>query len=311
MFPQLPADFASVVETTFKNAVASGDLIFSESERSVLKYDGYTMEVRMAPALGQKPKSAPKPDGEGAKKFNPFFPPDPKLVLGGLGDKHTLVLNKFAIVPHHFLCVTKAEESQEAPITIEDLRATWAALQEPIGTSDRTLAFFNKGKNSGASQAHKHIQFLPLDKGTELFPDKVVARTPYEAPSERDPVGQRPLKHSAIPFEHFILPLPTDPSDEELMMRFWALYHRTLQALKQNDNWEKSFNWAMTKEWVIMVPRRADEFEGISVNGTGVVGLLLAKSAAQLAQITELTAGRVLTEVGFPVGPNTEAHYDY
>jgi ATP adenylyltransferase len=39
-------------------------------------------------------------------------------------DSHTLLLNKFNVVPHHVLVVTRQFESQQDPLNARDLAAT-------------------------------------------------------------------------------------------------------------------------------------------------------------------------------------------
>ena len=41
---------------------------------------------------------------------------------------HVLLLNKFNVLPHHALVVTSAFEHQTEALTVEDLDATWRAL---------------------------------------------------------------------------------------------------------------------------------------------------------------------------------------
>ena len=129
---------------------------------------------------------------------NPFLPYEEDLWVQHLSESHTLLLNKFNIVPHHCLVVTRRFEAQEEPLDEADFAATWMALQvgrDAAGTGrgrggDRAgrggagltntlrlpdgcpavsqappngaLAFYNCGPLSGASQPHKHVQLLPL-----------------------------------------------------------------------------------------------------------------------------------------------------
>lgn len=90
---------------------------------------------------------------------NPFLPYDPAMWVCDLSPTHTLLLNKFNLVDHHVLVVTRAYQQQEAMLTHEDWAATHSVLHamQPGG-----LAFFNAGPLSGASQPHKHVQVVPL-----------------------------------------------------------------------------------------------------------------------------------------------------
>jgi Ap4A phosphorylase N-terminal domain len=46
-----------------------------------------------------------------------------------LSDTHTLLLNKYNLLEHHTLVVTRRFESQEDPLTAGDLEATCAVMQ--------------------------------------------------------------------------------------------------------------------------------------------------------------------------------------
>ena len=46
-----------------------------------------------------------------------------------LSRTHTLLLNKFNVVAHHLICVTRDFEQQTEPLSTADLEATWTAMQ--------------------------------------------------------------------------------------------------------------------------------------------------------------------------------------
>jgi ATP adenylyltransferase/5',5'''-P-1,P-4-tetraphosphate phosphorylase II len=55
---------------------------------------------------------------------NPFLPYEEELWVQHLSDSHTLLLNKFNVVPHHVLVVTRQYELQQDPLNSRDLAAT-------------------------------------------------------------------------------------------------------------------------------------------------------------------------------------------
>ena len=67
--------------------------------------------------------------GEKKANRNPFLPYGEALWVGHLSQTHTLLLNKFNVVAHHLICVTREFEQQTQPLTAADLEATWAAMQ--------------------------------------------------------------------------------------------------------------------------------------------------------------------------------------
>lgn len=86
-----------------------------------------------------------------AEKIPPFRDPFAKenleqdLFITRLHDTHNLVLNKFNVVDEHVVLATIAFEAQEQPLSKEDFRAMWTAMD-----ALDAFAFFNCGYESGA-----------------------------------------------------------------------------------------------------------------------------------------------------------------
>jgi ATP adenylyltransferase len=104
------------------------------------------------------------------QKTDPFENPPEALHLVDIpatNPTHFLVLNKFPIIPQHFILATKPNKKQTHVLEQDDLEATYACLKAwHEGADDshrRLLAFFNSGEHSGASQPHRHLQFLPVE----------------------------------------------------------------------------------------------------------------------------------------------------
>jgi ATP adenylyltransferase len=76
---------------------------------------------------------------------------------------YNLVLNKFPIIPDHFILATKSFKEQTGLLEEEDLGAAYACLRAYKDNGKDLYGFFNSGEFSGASQAHRHIQFLPVE----------------------------------------------------------------------------------------------------------------------------------------------------
>ena len=175
-----PALWAAIVET-YAQATASGAVCRTDTAASILPDGGWGFVLRSAAATlaakdkagrrqGSAPSSPARPKAAAAPPppttdtwFNPFSPPDPRLVVlraPAFPPTHILALNKFNLAPHHTLVITSCFERQEAPLTPGDLGATWAVLDAYPGAGG--LAYFNRGPGSGASQPHKHLQVVPL-----------------------------------------------------------------------------------------------------------------------------------------------------
>jgi ATP adenylyltransferase len=118
-------------------------------------------QVRFSPALANKPKSN-KPKDPKLKPFNPFEDPSKGLFIAAHGS-HNLVLNKFPVIPNHFILATKDYKEQTHLLEESDLAATYSCLQSYRDNGEELFGFFNSGEHSGASQPHRHIQFLPVE----------------------------------------------------------------------------------------------------------------------------------------------------
>lgn len=101
------------------------------------------------------------------------------------------MLNKYPVIAQHFILATKAFKEQTDLLEEDDLALTHACLKAWDGSGDdgagatthRLFAFFNSGARSGASQPHRHVQFLPVEEmggvgeagGWGLLADRVLA----------------------------------------------------------------------------------------------------------------------------------------
>lgn len=79
--------------------------------------------------------------------INPFLPYDPNLFVAEVSPTHVALLNKFNVVDHHLVIVTRAFEPQEALLTREDCEALLLCLAEIDG-----VAFYNAGSSRGQSE---------------------------------------------------------------------------------------------------------------------------------------------------------------
>ena len=85
---------------------------------------------------------------------NPFLPYDEALWVGHLSESHTLLLNKFNLVEHHVLVVTRDFQSQDDPLNAADLHNTLRVVQ--VWTSmERVL----HSEASGAVSAARYTVF--------------------------------------------------------------------------------------------------------------------------------------------------------
>jgi ATP adenylyltransferase len=134
---------------------------FSSLDSQSADADIPQFQVRFSPALANKPKSN-KPHDSKEKPIDPFSDPPKGLFIADL-PFHRLVLNKFPIIPDHFILATKEFKEQTHLLEEGDISAAYACLAAYRENGEELFGFFNSGEHSGASQPHRHIQFLPVE----------------------------------------------------------------------------------------------------------------------------------------------------
>lgn len=251
--------------------------------------------VRIVSSLVRKEKAKNKREKhskETKKDFNPFLPYEEKLFVADISPTHLCLLNKFNVVEHHLLIVTRHFEHQETWLTASDFEAMQVGLQEIDG-----LAFYNGGREAGASQKHKHLQLVPLPMmpdGGRLPIEEAIARTQYDAQQEGD-IGQTP----SFPFPHAIAPLTPDTDAETVLQTYYRLLNAVgiLEGEPTTERQTQPYNLLATREWMLVVPRVREDFQGISVNALGFAGALLVRDETQLQQLKASQPLNILTHV--------------
>ena len=293
-------------------------------------------QLRYCPALAKKPKPSPAESGDGTtnRKPDPFENPPADLLVTALPiqePSHNLVLNKYPVIANHSIIATKTSKPQTDVLEEDDLALTHACLGAwAEGNSHdpprRLFAFFNSGEHSGASQPHRHLQFLPF----EDMADATSSQDGWSLLVDRmnHPFPDRPqlLHNPSLPFRHYAQRIPPLSSSAELHQTYLALYHTAVQAV-QDFNLEPStkdtsetkdlttaaisYNLAMTVDMMAICPRRSEaasvpssDGEGsVAINGTILAGTLMVKDQVEwdsLRQDPNLLSD-VLSTIGFPI----------
>jgi sulfate adenylyltransferase (ADP) / ATP adenylyltransferase len=224
---------------------------------------------------------------------NPFLPPDPNLVVTALGQSHIAVLSKYQVIADHLLVVTRAFEPQESLLTREDFQAAWCCL----GGKD-VLVFFNSGRLAGASQLHKHLQALPLPLGPG-------PRIPFEPMLDRVVFDGRVSRAVGLPFLHGLARLDPNWSQEEAVRSSYDLYRGFVQALGLLTNADHPsrpapYNLLMTRQWLLVVPRKQEGIGSLSINALGFCGTLLVKDTNERSSLLAHGLMQALLDVGVP-----------
>lgn len=279
---------ASRIAAQRRRALASGALGPIETRRKTVTDDGLAFVVHTVSSLARKEAAARRAREAGADS-DPFCPPyEPDLCLGRVPPEHVALLNKFPVLEDHLLVVTRTWRAQDAPLDAGDCEA----LLRVLACFD-ALAFYNAGRIAGASQPHRHLQFVPRPQ-------------PLPLAAALDPAA---AEAPAPGFAHAAAPLPRqwldDPADAAQAL--CALQHRLLAAVglgaAGDGQGDGAWNLLATRELVWLVPRCREHCGPVGVNALGFAGLLLAADADQAAFIREQGPLAVLAAVaGRPDG---------
>lgn len=256
------------------------------TEPEVIEQGGVNFQVRVITALAMKTLTTV------AKSNNdPFLPYDQDLFVTDVSPTHVALLNKFNVVDHHLVIVTRSFEPQEALLTREDCAALLACLAEIDG-----LGFYNAGPVAGASQRHKHLQLIPLSALPE-------ARLPIEPLLRSVRMAGATGTVSGLPFLHAYAPMDPAWIDQRSdgASSLLDCYHSLLRSVGLSIEAPSApYNLLVTRQWLLLIPRSEEYFEGISINALGFAGALLVKDLAQLATLRKQGPMTALQQVALP-----------
>jgi sulfate adenylyltransferase (ADP) / ATP adenylyltransferase len=289
------------VETT-QRALATGALQPIATRCDRIDDQGIPFLVRQVDSLLRKERAKQQRQREKPKapnaEFNPFLPYEPELFVTDLSPTHLVLLNKFNVVDHHLLMVTRAFEEQESLLTLADFGALALTLVEMDG-----LVFYNGGKLAGASQRHKHLQWVPrpmADWGPGI---PVVAVL-----GDLGKAGRGVVRSPGLPFSHGLVSLAGLDwgglllgQAQQRAAELFQLYQELLAAV--GLAWQEGllagggYNLLVTRDWMLLVPRRAEAFEEISVNSLGFAGSMFVRNGAELERLQAIGPMAVLQAV--------------
>ncbi|MGB7250879.1 MAG: phosphorylase [Phormidesmis sp.] len=254
--------------------------------------------VRKEKAIAQQGNTRPA---------NPFLPYDTDLYVTDISETHLCLLNKFNVVDHHFLIVTRAFEPQENWLTLADFEALARCLAEVDG-----LGFFNGGVLAGSSQPHKHLQVVPhieeesierSDTSADLLIEAAIASAiEKEEGIWRSPT--LPLRHAIVKFSA----IDNNTSDHiQIAQRLLRDYQKLLSAvgIASAANWKgpqtAAYNLLCSRRWMMVVARSQEKYAGISINSLGFAGSLLVKDRETLCRLKEIGPLKLLQKVSYEI----------
>ncbi len=292
-----PLDFRSnalldLSEKTLRNALTTGALQPIATDSTLLIVGDLSFSVRWVSSLALKDRARVNSVIQRRPDFNAFLPPEPALTVARLGDAHLVVLNKFPVIDHHLLIVTRAFEAQTAPLTAADFRALASVLGAQAG-----LGFYNGGALAGASQAHKHLQWIPdaslrADDGFAAFSRKL-----------RPEIAGLAQFNAELPWRHAFVSLAT------IDWRLPQAAGGALQAafstacaavsLRADADPMPPYNLLVSRNWLLVVPRRCEKWQDVSINALGYAGSLFVRDENQIERLRAEGPLAVLAAVGY------------
>ena len=245
-------------EEVSRRALALGELMPIATEALGIEEDGVVFLGHVVTANAKKKPIAAKKQG------NPFLPYEPDLYVAEAGPKHVCLLNKFPVLSPHLLICSKEFVSQAAPLAKEDFDAWLLGFEH----SD-TLGFYNSGPIAGASQPHRHMQVVK----TAIPLEPLIT------------AGRLPFRHCLFTF--------SKPEAGYL----YQCYLEALQTLALQGGEEcLPYNILLTARWMLVVPRTANNIEGVFANGLNYSGRFLVKQPGQLEWLRQYGIMRYLSE---------------
>lgn len=285
--PTSTPDLLTLIDRCTANALDAGALLPIRTEQASVTDGGLPFSVRWVSSLAHKDAARVEAVSRRNPDYNPFLPPDPALTVAPLGDDHLAVLNKYPVIERHLLVITRHFEAQTAPLNVADFAALARVMCAHGG-----LGFYNGGTEAGASQPHKHLQWVPSAAGLAAFLPEVTAAAAH------DPV----LRNPALPWAHAFVRIDATwwNAPEELATAFAAAC--TAVGIDAGADPMPPYNLLLTRDWLLVVPRSRDRWNGISVNALGFAGSVFVRHTEDIARLRAEGPLRLLTGVARPAG---------
>ncbi|WP_188859748.1 DUF4922 domain-containing protein [Marinobacterium nitratireducens] len=253
-------------------AIACGALKPIATESLEICEHGIPFVIRVLSSLRDKSQALERLHQAADRHHNPFLTPEPELLVSEVPPAHRCILNKFCVIDRHLLLVTRDFEPQSRVLNRQDFAALATCMRQ-----GPALAFFNGGPDAGASQPHKHLQMLPLDK---------TAAPPF-GPLLDDAATRGLGQVPQLPFRHRLVALPQKLLQDTTAAAEWlnGRYRSALDALgievSAGSDVRQAYNLLLTARWMLLVPRLGEKSGEVSVNALGFVGWLLVKRRKQ------------------------------
>lgn len=287
-----------LVRTT-ELALAKGALAPVPTDYTFLDDAGIRFLVRVLANLSEKDEvrkieKAKSPAGE---HTDPFLSPEQDLIVADISDTHLAILNKYNVVKHHLLIITRRFEDQEFFLTIEDFEALLLCLAEYNG-----LGFYNAGQEAGASQPHKHLQLIPLPLASAGLAVPIEPLLPHAPVHSVAIVPGLPFLHSFVRLNPSLVDAPLDAVKKifELYSAMLTRVGMTAPGARNPTRQSRPYCFLITRDWMFLVPRSKEFFGDISLNSLAYAGSFFVRNEQQLKMLKTQGPMKALVHVALP-----------
>jgi sulfate adenylyltransferase (ADP) / ATP adenylyltransferase len=271
----MSADIWEAARQRAAAAHAGGAMYRIESEPFLVADGGVNFVVRLATDYAGQAARQPK-----GRPGNPFADPEPELFVGEVSPTHIALLNKYHVIESHLLLVTRAYVDQDVLLDPADFDAMLRAFPAHAPA----MAFYNGGSGSGASQAHKHLQLvsLPLAPWADIPIAPLLEATPLR-----------------LPFRHAFARVGMQEAAKLHQCYRALLAEAGIEARPGADGERQSgpYSLLVTRDWMLVVPRSREAFEGASINSLAYAGALFVRYPHQLDAVRSTGPMAVLAQV--------------
>ncbi|THH09388.1 hypothetical protein EW145_g2042 [Phellinidium pouzarii] len=162
------------------------------------------------------------------------------------------------------------------------------------------------GNDSGASQPHKHIQFIPVDNGGPPI-ERLARGVNLESISKAFSLNSLPFATHIRRLPALSSSTPFDVLEDTLGSAFMALLDLTISTARldpEHPAGQPSYNVLLSQTHMYAIPRRREEHilhetgDALSVNALGFAGMLLVKNERELEAVKKEGAVAILRDVG-------------
>jgi len=290
-----------IVRTT-EHAKAAGALLPIPTEYTFVEDKGIRFFVRVLASLSRKDDAwkRQKQQEAAGRKVNPFLPPEKDLTVAEISETHLAVLNKFNVMERHLLLITRAFEDQDLLLTLADFEALWTCMAEYDA-----LGFYNGGREAGASQQHRHLQVVPLPLAPEGPSVPIEPLLVNASHAGLGSIPGFPFLHSFIRLNSTALHKPKEAAQETygLYASMLAAVDMTPPAANGLTRQSRPYCFLVTRNWMLLIPRSQEFFNGISFNSLAFAGSLFVRNREQLDRLISFGPLNALKSVAVEKNP--------